>query len=32
MFKEQFGNHMIEILYVGFFCADDNKDIDVKCP
>jgi hypothetical protein len=32
MFKEQFGSHMVEILYVRFFSfVNDNKDVDVKC-
>lgn len=31
MFKEQCGNHMVKILYVGFFCVNDNKDVDMKC-
>jgi hypothetical protein len=32
MLKEQFGNHMVQILYVGLFSfVNDNKDVDVKC-
>ncbi len=32
MFKEQCGSHMVEILYVEFFCVNYNKDVNVKCP
>jgi hypothetical protein len=31
MFKEQFGSHMVENLYVRFFSfVNDNKNVDVK--
>jgi hypothetical protein len=24
--------HVQRILYVGFFCVNDNNDVDMKCP
>jgi hypothetical protein len=30
--QKKCGNHVIEIPYVGFFCVNNNKDVDVKCP
>jgi hypothetical protein len=31
MFKEQCGSHMVEIIMLGFFGVNNNKDVNVKC-
>jgi hypothetical protein len=31
MLKEQFGNHMVKKIMLGFFGVTDKKDVDVKC-
>jgi hypothetical protein len=31
MFKKQFGNHKVAILYVGFFFVNDDKDVNENC-
>jgi hypothetical protein len=33
MFKEKFGSHMVKTFFFEFFfCVNDKKDVDVKCP